>query len=437
MTQVVQQQGKYKYMSGYGNLFSSEAVEGALPLGQNAPQVCPLELYAEQLSGTAFTVPRNNNKRSWLYRIQPSVTHLPYKKLDHRANGNVFTENNPNQLRWRPFPLPADSEKIDFVEGLHPICGAGAPDTKSGVGVYIYTCNTSMENRAFYTADGDMLIVPQQGALEIQTEFGIMEVEPTEICVICRGMSFSVKVSGTSRGYIAEIYDGHFEIPSLGPIGANGCANPRDFLTPVAAFDNSKATWRVVSKYLGEMWEREQDHSPFDVVAWHGNYVPCKYDLKLFNAMNSVTFDHPDPSIFTVLTCPSNSAGTAVLDFVIFPPRWMVHEHTFRPPYYHRNLMSEYMGLIYGEYEAKKEGFQPGGGSLHSCMTPHGPDAATFESASTAELVPVKLENTLAFMFESTYLFKMSKEAMNPDLIDSNYYKCWADLKDKFSSHAK
>lgn len=402
-------QEKYKYMNGFGAYVSSEAIPNSLPIGQNTPQQCPKGLYAEQLSGTAFTRPRALNQFSWLYRIRPSVCHAPYEKTDKGLLFSKFEEcePTPNQLRWSPFDLPKDGEKKNFVQGLQTVCGAGSPSMKHGIAIHVYCCNANMENCAFYNSDGDLLIVPQQGKLDIRTEFGCLEVPPNHIAVIQRGISFSVNLpDGPSRGYICEVFSGHFELPDLGPIGANGLASPRDFEVPVASYEDLNVDYTVYTKYQGEMFLRKQDHSPFNVVAWHGNYVPYRYDLSRFMVINATAFDHADPSIFTVLTCKTPEPGVALCDFVIFPPRWAVQEHSFRPPYYHRNCMSEFMGLIHGEYEAKKEGFLPGGGSLHSVMAPHGPDMATFEKASTEPLSPVRVaDNTQAFMFESTLMF--------------------------------
>ncbi|KAG7275057.1 hypothetical protein CRUP_001777 [Coryphaenoides rupestris] len=398
-----------KYMSGFGNEFSSEdpRCPGSLPEGQNSPQVCPYGLYAEQLSGSAFTCPRPANKRSWLYRILPS-------------------------MRWLPFTIPKSSEtKVDFVAGLHTLCGAGDARSRNGIGIHVYACNASMADRCFNNSDGDFLIVPQQGELLITTEFGKMLVEPKEICVIQQGMRFSVAVSGPTRGYILEVYGAHFELPDLGPIGANGLANPRDFLCPVAWYEDRQVPtgYTVVNKYQGKLFTCEQDFSPFNVVAWHGNYAPYKYNLDNFMVINCVAFDHADPSIFTVLTAKSTRPGVAIADFVIFPPRWGVADHTFRPPYYHRNCMSEFMGLIKGHYEAKAEGFQPGGGSLHSIMTPHGPDLDCFEKSSTATLKPER-----AFMFESSFSMAVTKWGLETcQRLDKSYYQCWEHLRSHFN----
>ena len=427
-----------EYLSGFGNEFASEdkRCPGALPVGQNSPQKCPYGLYAEQLSGSAFTCPRTANKRSWLYRILPSVKHSPFKPYA-QSHGRLMSkwveEPNPNQMRWNPFKLVEGEKKVDFVDGLNTVCGAGDVLSRNGLAVHIYTCNTSMGNRAFYNSDGDFLIVPQLGVLTLKTEFGIIKVNPNEICVIPQGIRFSVEVDGPSRGYILEVFGVHFQLPDLGPIGANGLANPRDFLTPVARFERLKENFEVISKYQGKLFAATQDHSPFDVVAWHGNYAPYKYDLSKFMVVNAVKFDHADPSIFTVLTAQSTRPGVAIADFVIFPPRWSVQEGTFRPPYYHRNCMSEFMGIVSGEYEAKA-GSRPGSATLHSMMTPHGPDAKTFEGASNAELKPEFLaKNCQAFMFESSLSMALTQWGNETcEVVDGEYFKCWGDLKDHF-----
>ncbi|XP_023231733.1 homogentisate 1,2-dioxygenase-like [Centruroides sculpturatus] len=380
--------------------------------------------------------------QSWLYRIRPSVLHNPFKKLD---NGNLTYEwskndPNPNQMRWLPFDIPnSKHEKVDFVQGLNTLCGAGEAKSRHGCAIHIYCCNASMKNKCFYNADGDFLIVPQKGNLFITTEFGRMLVKPNEICVIQQGMRFSVKVEGQSRGYILEVYDNHFVLPNLGPIGANGLANPRDFLTPTAWFEDVEESYSIISKYQGKLFIAEQDHSPFDVVAWHGNYAPYKYNLAYFNTVNTVSFDHSDPSIFTVLTCTSSKPGVGIADFVIFPPRWSVAEHTFRPPYFHRNCMSEFMGLIQGAYEAKETGFLPGGATLHSMMTPHGPDNECFRKSSNAHLVPERVaDGTMAFMFESSLGLAITQWGEKTcQKLDCDYYKCWQKLKKHFNPNWK
>jgi homogentisate 1,2-dioxygenase len=426
--------GALQYHSGFGNEFASEAMAGALPVGQNSPQQAPLGLYAEQLSGTPFTAPRVANRRSWLYRIRPSVMHKPYTPLPQKMlRSTPFDQvaTSPNQLRWNPIPIP--KEETDFVDGLITIAGNGDASMQTGVAIHVYVANKSMVDRAFYNADGELLIVPQLGELLIHTEFGQIDLKPGEICVIQRGIKFRVELMGKeARGYICENYGALFRLPDLGPIGANGLANARDFQTPHAAFEDRDTDFRVAAKFLGKLWEAQYNHSPLNVVAWHGNYAPYKYDLSRFNCINSVSFDHPDPSIYTVLTAPSEIPGTANCDFVIFPPRWMVAENTFRPPWFHRNFMNEFMGLIFGEYDAKAEGFLPGGASLHNCMSGHGPDAETYAKASTADLKPQKLENTLAFMFETRFICSPTKYAMDTAELQHDYFECWQGLKKNF-----
>ncbi len=425
------------YQSGFGCEFATEALEGALPIGRNSPQRVPYGLYAEQVSGTAFTAQRHVNRRSWLYRIRPAVMHGAFVEMPHpRFAGAPFGagRTSPNQLRWDPIPLP--EAPTDFLDGLTTIAGNGDIDAQTGMAVHVYACNKSMQHRYFYDADGEMLLVPQQGGLSIATEFGVLDVEPGEIGLLPRGVRFRVGLADEAvpaRGYICENHGALLRLPELGPIGANGLANPRDFLAPVAAYSEQEGSFELVAKFGGTLWSAPIDHSPLDVVAWHGNYTPYKYDLARFNAINTVSFDHPDPSIFTVLTSPSDSAGTANVDFVIFPPRWMVAERTFRPPWFHRNVMSEYMGLIRGAYDAKAEGFVPGGGSLHNRMSGHGPDAATFERASQAELVPHKIEDTLAFMFESRHTIHPTVRALEAPQLQRDYQECWQGLRKHFN----
>lgn len=419
----------FTYLSGFANHFATEAVAGTLPVGRNSPQKVAHGLYAEQLSGTAFTAPRSENFRSWLYRVRPSVMHGAFKKQEGGLiRGAPFEESppSPNQMRWDPLPLP--KEPTDFVQGLVTVVG------NSGCAAHLYLANSSMGSRFFYDADGELLLVPQEGTLRLKTEMGWLDVAPGEIAVIPRGIRFQADpVKKEARGYVCENFGAPFRLPNLGPIGANGLANPRDFLAPSARFDESKGDFSLVAKFQGRLWTAPLAHNPLDVVAWHGNYYPYKYDLARFQAVNSVTFDHPDPSIFTVLTSPTDRPGVANVDFVIFPPRWLVAENTFRPPYFHRNVMSEYMGLIRGVYEAKTSGgFASGGGSLHNCMSAHGPDAESFEKASSAPLKPQYLDDALAFMFESSQVFHPTAFAVNTPALQKDYLSCWSDLKSHF-----
>ncbi len=414
-----------QYMSGFGNEFATEAIAGALPQGQNSPQQTPFGLYAEQLSGTAFTAPRHQNLRSWQYRLRPSAEHSPYTLL---GCGNIRTapcdeaHASPNRLRWNPLALP--TQPTDFLDGLFTIATTGDASAERGMATHIYAANTSMK-RCFYNADGELLILPELGELILKTEFGIIAIKPGDVAVIPRGIKFRVECDGNVRGYVCENYGQPFRLPDLGPIGANGLANARDFFTPVAWFEDVKDETEIIAKFGGNLWLCRTKGSPLNVVAWHGNYAPYKYDLARFNVINTVSFDHIDPSIFTVLTSPSDLAGTANVDFVIFPPRWMVAEHTFRPPWFHRNAMSEYMGLIHGQYDAKASGFLPGGGSLHNRFSAHGPDAAVYRKATTDALNPHYLANTLAFMFESRTVLQPTAFAMASVALQADYDSVW------------
>ena len=425
-----------EYMSGFGNEFATEAVAGALPVGRNSPQQVAHGLYAEQLTGTAFTAPRHANRRSWLYRIRPAAMHGSFEPFLQPRLHEDFGQGpvTPDQLRWDPLPMPAEGARVDFVDGLFTMAGNGGSAAGTGVGIHMYAANAPMQGRYFYSADGELLVVPQQGRLEIATELGVLEVEPQEIAVIPRGVRFRVGLpDGAARGYVCENYGAMLRLPDLGPIGSNGLANPRDFLTPVAAYEDLEGDFELVAKFQGHLWRAAIGHSPLDVVAWHGNNVPYKYDLRRFNTIGTVSFDHPDPSIFTVLTSPTSVPGLANIDFVIFPPRWMVAENTFRPPWFHRNLMNEFMGLIQGAYDAKAGGFVPGGASLHSCMSAHGPDAATFEKASAADLSkPDVITDTMAFMFETRAVIRPTRQALDAAHRQRQYQACWAGLQRHF-----
>ena len=428
------------YQSGFGNGFETETLPGALPQGRNSPQRCAYGLYAEQLSGSPFTAPRASNERSWLYRIRPTVANWGrFQPMDRRhwrtaPNGaeGAGVEMAPAPLRWDPLPLPAGS--LSLIEGIHTITTAGDAGAMTGMAAHVYLATRSMVDEVFYNADGEMLFVPQQGALRLVTEFGVIDAAPGEIAVIPRGVKFRAELpDGAARGYLCENYGGALTLPERGPIGANCLANPRDFLTPVAAYEDRDAPTTLMVKWGGSLWASEIAHSPLDVVAWHGNYAPYKYDLRRYSPVGPILFDHADPSIFTVLTAPSETPGTANIDFVIFPERWMVAEDTFRPPWYHMNVMSEFMGLIYGVYDAKPGGgFAPGGFSLHNTMLPHGPDMAAFEGASQAELKPHKLTGTLAFMFETRFPQRVTAYAAGVAQLQKDYPDYGAALKQHF-----
>jgi homogentisate 1,2-dioxygenase len=420
------------YMSGFGNEFACEALPGALPVGQNSPQRCPYDLYAEQVSGSAFTAPRGANLRSWLYRIRPSVRHIGrFERLDlpfwRSAPARDEHDLPLGRYRWGPPAMPEGS--LSFVAGVRTLTTCGDMHSRCGMSAAFYFATRSMVDDYFYDADGELLILPQEGALRFVTEFGRIEAAPGDVCVIPRGVKFRAElVDGPARGYLCENYGARFTLPNRGPIGANCLANPRDFETPVAAFEDKEAPCRLTVKWGGRFFICGLDHSPLDVVAWHGNYAPYRYDLRRFSPVGALLFDHPDPSIFCVLTAPSGEEGTANVDFLIFPERWLVAEHSFRPPWYHMNVMSELMGLIYGRYDAKPEGFLPGGVSLHNCMLPHGPDAEAFEAASRGELKPVKLEDTLAFMLETRFPQQVTHYAATLETLQKDYADCWSGL---------
>jgi len=426
------------YMPGFGNDFETEALPGALPQGQNSPQKCNYGLYAEQLSGTAFTAPRGQNERTWCYRIRPSVKHtgrfaeidLPYWKT---APNVVPKVTSLGQYRWDPVPMPAAGEALTWITGMRTITTAGDVNTQVGMASHIYLVTRSMQDEYFFSADSELLVVPQEGRLRFCTELGVIDLEPKEIAILPRGLVYRVEVlDGPARGFVCENYGQKFDLPGRGPIGANCLANPRDFKCPVAAFEDREARSRVVIKWCGSFHETWIDHSPLDVVAWHGNYCAYKYDLRTYSPVGSILFDHPDPSIFTVLTAPSGQEGTANIDFVLFRERWMVAEHSFRPPWYHKNIMSELMGNIYGIYDAKPKGFVPGGMSLHNCMLPHGPDRAAFEHGSTEPMVPVYQAETMQFMFETRFPQHLTAFAATEAPMQDDYIDCWDSLEKKF-----
>ena len=428
-----------EYLSGFGNHFATEALPGALPDGRNSPQRCPYGLYAEQLSGTAFTAPRHANRRSWLYRIRPAAVQGPFEPLAHPGLVGHFgtCAPVPDPLRWSALPVP--SAPTDFIDGLLTVGGSGSSDAHSGCAIHWYRANRSMHDRFFYDADGELLIVPERGGLRLVSELGRLDVQPQEIAVIPRGVRFRVELlEAQARGYLCENYGAPLKLPDLGPIGANGLANPRDFLAPVAWYEDRDGPMELVAKFGGGLFRAGLDHSPLDVVAWHGNHAPYKYDLRRFNTLGSVSYDHPDPSIFLVLHSVSDTPGVDALDFVIFPPRWLVMQDTFRPPWFHRNIASEFMGLVHGRYDAKASGFEPGGASLHNCMSGHGPDAETFERASRADTaVPQHITETMAFMFETRTLIRPTPQALALPQRQRDYARCWQGLAKRFDPTAR
>lgn len=422
------------YMPGFGNDFETEALPGALPQGMNSPQRCEYGLYGEQLSGTAFTDVRP--ERTWCYRIRPSVKHSHrYEKIDLpywvSAPHVVPDVISLGQYRWNP--VPHSDQDLTWLTGMRTMTTAGDVNTQIGMATHIYLATESMVDSYFFSADSEMLVIPQEGHIRFCTELGIIDLEPKEIAIIPRGLLYRVEVlDGPARGFVCENYGQKFELPRRGPIGANCMANPRDFKTSVAAFEDREVHSMVTAKWCGQFHKTKIEQSPLDVVAWHGNYAPYKYDLRTYCPVGAVLFDHPDPSIFTVLTAPSGQPGTANIDFVLFRERWMVAEDTFRPPWYHKNIMSELMGNIYGQYDAKPEGFVPGGVSLHNMMLPHGPDKNAFDGASNAKLGAEKLDNTMSFMIETRFPQHLTEFASKEAPLQDDYVECWTSLEKKF-----
>ena len=428
--------GVRDYLSGFGNEFESEAVAGALPVGRFSPQRTPLGLYAEKFSNTAFTAPRAENRRTWFYRIRPTACQGSYAPVAHAGwfTGPLSgTPTPPEPMRWHPPELVVDG---DFVDGLVTVAANGAAAGQTGIGIHLYGANRAMARRCLVDADGELLIVPQAGDITVRTECGLLDCAPGEIVVVPRGMRFAVDPHGTARGYVCENYGANLRLPERGPVGSDGFANTRDFLAPVAAYEDDDRPHEILCRFGGRLYRAEMDHNPFDVVAWTGNAVPYKYDLRRFNVLGSISYDHPDPSIFTVLTAPSDTPGVANIDFVIFPPRWLVAEDTFRPPWYHRNVMSEFMGLIYGQYDARKSGFEPGAMTLHNSFVAHGPDAEVFAAASNAALAPQKLDDTLAFMFETRFPLEITRWALESPQLQTDYRACWSGLDRLFTPPA-
>ncbi|EER04290.1 Homogentisate 1,2-dioxygenase, putative [Perkinsus marinus ATCC 50983] len=312
---------------------------------------------------------------------------------------------------------------VDWVDSLFTI----AYHKGASCGVYDFGKDMSESSRVFIHHDADVMFLPRENVLKIRTELGVLRGGPREMILIPKGIKFTVDKanSGRAKGYFLENYGAPFKIPDLGPIGiTSGLAHPRHFRAPTASTVENRGASELISKFSGRMYLSKLNKTPYDVVGWYGNYYPTVYDLGLFMAINTVTYDHPDPSIGVVLQSPSLSyaPGTANIDFVIFPPRWLTAENTFRPPWFHRNVMSEFMGLLYGGYDAK-QGFKPGCSSIHNQLSPHGPDLATTTSSSN-DGKPERYHGTLAFMWESDRIWIPTKQALEV-LKDDTYVDCW------------
>ncbi|KAG6889012.1 hypothetical protein C0995_004480 [Termitomyces sp. Mi166 len=393
---------------------------------------------AQATALTSFsTEPTKQDPYRYQVGFEGQALYHRIKTVLNDAN-TIFMLNSPTQLAWYPLDVPKDPNSIDFVDGLKTLAGNGDPTLREGLAIHMYLANASMQNRAFCNNDGDFLILPQLGRLDIQTEFGKLMVRSGELVVIQRGLKFKIMLpDGPSRGYIQEIFGSHYVLPDLGPLGGNGLANARDFQHPLAHFDVDQSPWNIVYKLSGKLFNCSQDHTPFDVVTWHGNYVPYKYAMEKFVSVGSISKDHIDPSIFCVLTAPSKTPNAPLADFLIFSPRWDVASGTFRPPYYHRNAATEFMGLIYGEYGGRSDSFQPGGASYETGFCPHGVSYDEFKKATESDLQPMRVhEGTIAFMFESSMMMTITDYAMyRSGKLHEHEPKMWDDLKAQFMNH--
>ncbi|KAK1641007.1 homogentisate 1,2-dioxygenase [Colletotrichum phormii] len=438
----------YAYQVGFGNRFSSEAIPGTLPRSCNVPQKVKYNLYSEQLNGSTFVASRTDIQNAWFYRVFPSVAHGDITKMPRNpdiesrfTSGNENVEFVPGGLCWRAFPVPkAGDPTIDFVQGLKTIVGNGESTTKDGLAVHVYAANSSMKKRAFCSNDGDMLFVPQTGRLDIQTEFGRMMVRPGELAVIQSGIRFKVGLpDGPARGYIQEIFGSRYELPELGPLGSNGMALPRDFEFPVASFDMDTSEWEIVYKLAGKLWSCKQNHTPFDVVAWDGNYVPFKYAAEKFVNAAFADKDQADPSLYTVLTAKSKMPGVPATDVMFFTPKWSSATNTFRPPYYHRNMSTEVVGIVYGDYKGTSRNLEAGGLSFQSSFMPHGETHEAFVQATTNELKAQRVgEGYLGFMFQiSTHCAVTQYALERTGLLEVPPASLWDSMQGHFLEHAE
>ncbi|KAF4335858.1 homogentisate 1 2-dioxygenase [Fusarium beomiforme] len=433
-TKPTRENDPYEYQPGWGNRHQSEVIPGTLPIGQNNPQDRGFGLYTEGITYSSFAAPRGLNMSTYMYRARPSAAHQGYSRIETKSHiENCFLSLNPKveplyqQAEWSPFPLPREDETIDFTDGLHTLGGSGDPNLRQGIAVYVYMINSSMINKAYCNTDGDFLITPQLGIIDIQTEMGRLFVQPGEICVIQRGVRFRINLAEgvpVARGHIAEVWGSMWELPDLGPIGGHGLANPRDFLYPVAHIDEDlHVPFKIVVKNNGKHVVISQDHSPFDVVAWHGNCVPYKYDLTKFVAQNSTSVDHTDPSINTVLTAKSVDPHVPLADYLWFGPR-----------------ATEMLACIYGAGLGRSDDFLPGGCSYEGGHTPHGGFGEEYITEAILQHNEPRriLENQMTIMVESsrTFLFtEYAREICGVLHKQGTDYRVWDKLPDRFSAH--
>lgn len=417
---------------GFGGHHRGEALAGAVPGRQNTPRHAPYGLHSEQVSGTGFVAPRRENLRSWLYRIRPSAQHTRFSPVDHpRVSHDFEIQSSPNLSAWSQ--IVDDSEgPQDFVAGLTTLGGAGNPALRRGFALHGYRATADMEDHAFTNADGDLLVLPQQGRLIALTEFGALEVEPGEVLLLPRGLRVSILVpDGEAQGYAAEIFAGHFQLPERGPIGANGLVDERHFRGPTPYYEDRLAPgFRMTHKFGGALSEATQDHSPFDVVGWHGAYLPLAYRFSAFSPVSNTAFDHTDPSAFTVLSAALDEEGANALDLVVFPARWDPTEHTFKPPYFHRNVTTEINGII--EDPSLNAPFTTGMVFVTPSMTPHGVRAGAVErflakSDEAADRPTKSSSKSLWFQFETALHFHRTEWAKRTDLAKEDWPDVWGE----------
>ena len=423
---------------GFANAFESEALPDALPRDQNSPRLSAYGLYAEQINATGFVARREHNRRSWVYRIRPAAQHSKLEPLDHPTYRQDFDLDNPepNLSGWAPLPMP--DSPTDFVDGIYTLGGSGGAEVRRGFAVHLYVANRSMENRSFYNADGEMLLVPQQGKLTLQTESGVLDVDPGMVAIIPRGLKFSVLLrEDHARGYIGEVFGRSFHLPERGPVGANGLADSRHFRAPVAYHENRLVPgYSITAKFCGKLFGATQDYSPYDVVAWHGDYTPYVYELRHFSPVINGRMDHADPSIFSVLTAPLDEEGANNLDFVFFPPRWDVSEGTFRPPFFHRNAVTEINGII-RDPAGYKAPFYSGGCFITPAMTAHGIRAGGVEgflsmSDEAADRPHRFRDNSMWFQFETVLPFYLTSWAKKAGQRIDDWHHIWGTYRDHY-----
>jgi homogentisate 1,2-dioxygenase len=424
---------------GFGSVHESEALEGALPRDQNAPRRCPYDLVPELINGTPFTVRNVDNSKMWTYRIHASFSQTAFHPLPNARFATPLGDVEPNRSRWAPHPIPAPSTPTDFVDGLVTLGGAGDVLSGPGFAIHVYAANADMLDRCFSNADGDLLVIPQEGALDVRTELGWLSVPIGSILFVPRGLKFAIGLpENVGRGWVLEVFGTKLRLPERGLVGSNGLAEARHFRAPHASYEDRECPdgFQHVTKTGGRLFEATHTFSPFDVVAWYGNHAPFVYDLMHFAPVASVRFDHQDPSIFTVLTAPLDDHGRAVADFVFFPPRWEVIEHSFRPPFAHRNAASE-VNMVVRTPKPYSTGYEPGCTFLSPLLTAHGVGTKTYDAildlphdhVDPPQRIP---DESLWAMVESALPFRTTAWARDTELLDATFLSAFEGMKKRF-----